>query len=80
MLSISEAGLISTCLQGLLQGILYLPLYEVSLTTLNSPTGCALMMFMLTVFILTRGHRNKRLNVGMLLASSTLTLLSSAVR
>lgn len=38
------------------------------------------MMFMLTVFILTRGHRNKRLNVGMLLASSTLTLLSSAVR
>ncbi|THH28608.1 hypothetical protein EUX98_g5582 [Antrodiella citrinella] len=58
MLTLSEAAIISTTLQGLLHGF-------------------AIFMFLLTIFILTRGRRRRRLNIGMLVASSTLMILST---
>ncbi|TCD61936.1 hypothetical protein EIP91_007704 [Steccherinum ochraceum] len=58
MLSVSEAGLLSTTIQGILHGI-------------------AIFLYILTIFMLTRGGRRGRVNIGMLTASSALMLLSS---
>ena len=81
MLSISEAGIISTTLQGLFQGISS-SCFRSLVQSFDLPTfraGVAVVVYALTVFILTRGGRQRRLNISMLAASTTLMVLSTTV-
>ena len=79
MLRLSEAGIISVTMEGMLYGQLYTLLVHYWNADYQ-PTGFSVFMFLLTIWVLLRKRESHRVNYAMIISACSLQVFATIVR